>query len=392
MVPTSRPSEVPLVTRERGKGKLILLVVSLLAVLMLLIGLVAALMQDGRRTGERRDVVTSTVPFGMLGDSDTACYQDSIAFPANGPQPGGKFQAITLQWPEVLARIRDHQVDLGEWAVWGVPAWLSLARVRDGLGLNWRGPQRETYQHNLAWPSTCDSLTEGAWRQAQRLVDVMDEQPSWWRNGVVVVRSGVNSFGKAKTLDVLARDPDDPAVVEVIASCVSHVRDAVRLIHSRHPETRVVLVGILNNSDWPTYFSRWQSGAEQRNLNRGLDHYDAALRAMADGDRRLAFFDDRAWFAKHWGRRNPDTGMPDYHAARIGKGLSVFNTMGDSLDHAVLANGHAGLVWNVLWVQELAQLVRAQFGLLIDAIPDAEVARFVEDRVAEMDRLRGGGR
>jgi hypothetical protein len=365
---------------------------SLVAVLTVSVGLVLALNQDGRRRGTSRSIAPGCVPFGMLGDSDTAAYHDTVTFPATGPQPGGEFHAITFQWPEVLVRIRDRQVDLGEWAVWGVPRWLSMARVRDGLGLRWRGPQRQTHRHNLAWPSFCESLTEGAWRQAQRLVDVMDEQPGRWSEGVVVIRSGVNSFGKAKKMDVLAKNAEDPGAVALIASCVSKVREAVRLIHQSHPATRVVLVGILNNSDWPPYFDRWQSVAEQRNLNRGLDHFDAALRAMADGDPRLAFFDDRAWFAKRWGRRSADTGMPDYRAVRIGQHLSVTNTVGDSPEHAVLDNLHAGLVWNALWVQDLVELVRTQFGLPVDAISDAEVSLFVEARVEELARLKTRGR
>ena len=356
---------------------------SLVAVLISLLALALALNQDGRRRGESRSMAGERVLFGVLGDSDSAAYHDSIVFPASGPQPGGEFHAITFQWPEVLAQIRAHQADLGEWAVWGVPRWLSMARVRDGLGLPWRGPQRETHQHNLAWASKSDSLTSGAWRQVQRLVDIMDEQPAHWRRGVVVIRSGVNNFGKVKALGALAKNPDDPEVLATIASCVSRVRQAVRLIHKSHSDTRIVLVGILNNADWPPYFDLWQSRAEQVNLNRGLDHFDAALKEMAEHDPRLAFFDDRAWFAKHWGRRGADTGRPEYQPVRIGPGLLVTNTMGDSPEHAVLANGHAGLAWNVLWVQHLVDIVRNQFGVAIDGISDGEVQRFVEACIRE---------
>lgn len=356
-----------------------MLVLSSICVGLFLIAL--ALSCDGRRRGKSRSVSQGRILVGVLGDSDSAAYQDRVTFPEGGPVPGGIYHSITFQWPEVLARIRSNQVDLGEWSVWGVPRWLSWSRVRDGLGLPWRAPQRETYQHNLAWPSGCESLTEGALRQTQRLVDVMDEKPEAWRRGIVVIRSGVNDIGKEQALDVLAKNPDDLEIVSLIDACVEHIRAAVALIHEGHPETSIVLVGILNNSDWPPYFKRWQSAEAQRNINRGLDHFDDALRALALGDQRLAFFDDRAWFARIWGQRNLMTGMPSYQSVKISESLSVSNSSGDSPDHAVLANLHAGLVWNTLWTQALGELVWTQFGLPIDPVTDAEVRDFVQAQI-----------
>jgi hypothetical protein len=354
-------------------------VLKLVGVLFLvaLVAVAFVLRQDGRRKGEPRLSGEGKVLIGVLGDSDSAAYQDHLSFPASGEQPGGAFHAITLQWPEVMARVRPAQVDLGEWAVWGVPRWASVAKVRDALPLPWRGPRRETHQNNLAWASGCEALTTGPWRQAQRLVDVMDEQPKRWESGLVVIRSGVNSFGKDSDLDALAADPDDPAVTSRMAECVEQYRAAVGLIHERHPATRIVLVGIFNNADWVPYLTKWTSGKEQANLNRGLDHFDNALRSMAQADARLAFFDDRAWFARHWGRRDPETGRPDYRPVRIGEVVSVSNTAGDHPENATLANLHAGLAWNLLWSQALVQLVRTQFSIRIDAIEAGEVASFL---------------
>jgi hypothetical protein len=358
-----------------------------LAAMLFLAMLIAGLFilrQDGRRKGEPRLADQDKVMLGVLGDSDSAAYQDRLAFPDPGQRPGGAFHAITLQWPEVMARLRKKQVDLGEWAVWGVPPWASVARVRDGLRLPWRGPRRETHQNNLAWASGCESLTEGPWRQAQRLVDVMDEQPARWSSGLVVIRSGVNTFGKEDDLAALAADPNDPAVVSRMDACVAQYRAAVSLIHERHPSTRIVLVGIFNNADWAPYLGKWTSGQEQANLNRGLDHFDNALRAMAQSDPRLAFFDDRAWFTRHWGRRNPDTGQPDYRAVQIADVVSVTNSVGDSPENAVLANQHAGLVWNLLWSQGLVQLVRERFEFPIDEITADEVANYLANELRGM--------
>jgi hypothetical protein len=352
--------------------------------LVMLVAAVFVLRQDGRRKGETRQSDEGRVLLGVLGDSDSAAYQDHLSFPPSGEQPGGAFHSITLQWPEAMARLRPSQVDLGGWAVWGVPRWASIARVRDGLQLPWRAPRRETHQNNLAWASGCESLTQGPERQAQRLVDVMDEQPKRWASGVVVIRSGVNSFGKDTDLAALAADPDDPAVTSRMLECVAQYRAAVTLIHERHPATRIVLVGIFNNADWVPYLPRWQSRLEQANLNRGLDHFDNALRSMAREDPRLAFFDDRAWFSRHWGQRDSKTGLPDYRAVRIGDVMAVTNTAGDHPENAVLANLHAGLVWNLLWSQELVQLVRTRFGIHIDAISEDEIAGHLKTALGEM--------
>ena len=365
----------------------------LASVSIVLVVMAVVLNCDGRRRGKSRSAAAGRVLVGILGCSDSAAYQDAVSFPEGGRRPGGDYHPITFQWPEVLARIRSRQVDLGEWAIWGVPRWLSMARVRDGLGWPWRAPQRETNQHNLAWACGCEALTSGALRQAPRLVDVMDEQPIAWRGGVVVIRSGVNDFGKKSALDALAKSPDDPDVLLLIDACVARVRMATGLIHERHPETCVVLVGILNNSDWPPYFELWQSPTEQRNLNRGLDHFDNALRAMADADSRVAFFDDRAWFARHWGQRCLETGLPDYRSIKLSETLSVALSSGDSPNHAILANGHAGLAWNTLWNQELVDLVRTHFELPLDRISDAEVGQFLDAQIAALAQLnRPGGR
>jgi hypothetical protein len=353
--------------------------------LVILLIMILVLGQDGRRKGVPRQSDSGQVLFGMLGDSDTAAYQDHLSFPPTGEQPGGDFHPITLQWPEVIAKVRGAQVDLGEWAVWGVMRWVSMARVRDGLQLPWRAPRRETHQNNLAWwGAGCEALTTGPWRQMQRLVDVMDEQPVRWKSGVVVVRIGVNSFGKESDLAALAADPDDPQVTSKMAECVQQVRSAVTQIHKRHASTRIVLVGIFNNADWVAYLPRWQSKLEQANLNRGLDHFDNALRAMVAADARLAFFDDRAWFARHWGQRDPETGLPNYRAVEFTDVMSVTNTSGDNPSNATLANLHAGLAWNLLWSQALVQLVNTHFGTRIDPITDDEIGSYLKKALNNM--------
>ncbi len=319
------------------------------------------------------------VPIGVIGDSDSCSYQGRIMFTPGDPPSGGAFHASTLQWPEVLARIREKQVYLGEWNVWGIPRWLAMTRLRDALGLRWRGPRKEDYRYNFAWPSGCSSLLEGGWRQVPRLAEVMNEDPVRWRRGVVIIRIGVNDFGK-ESLDSLAIDPGAPAVRKIMQQCLTDIESSVALIRSKNSETRIVLVGIFDNVNWPGYLDKFRSGVEISNIAQGLDYFDDGLRSLCASGANMAFFDDRAWFRGHWGARDSD-GRPAYSTLAAGSHLKVGNTAGDAPESAVLANGHAGLVWNVLWVQSLVNLMRTSLGLQIDAISDREVGEFVDARV-----------
>lgn len=319
------------------------------------------------------------VPIGIIGDSDSCSYQGQIVFNHGDPPSGGDYHVSTLQWPEVLARIREEQVYLGDWRVWGISRWLSMTRLRDGLGLRWRGPRKKDYRFNFAWPSGCSNLLEGGWRQVPRLVEVMNENTACWQRGVVIIRIGVNDFGK-ESLDELAADPSAPAVRRTMQRCLTEIQKSVALIRSKHPETHIVLVGIFDNVNWPEYLGKFRSGLEVSNVARGLDYFDDGLRSLCASGSNMAFFDDRAWFRGHWGARDLN-GEPAYNIVTAGSDLKVTNTAGDAPRNAVLANGHAGLVWNVLWVQSLVNLIRVSFGLPIDAITDQEVGEFINARI-----------
>lgn len=315
-------------------------------------------------------------PLAVLGDSDSHAYQDTVSFPPASGKRGGVHRAATLQWTEVLSRVRSAQLDLGEWAVWGVPR--PIARLQHVLGLQERAPRKEDHRFNFAISGAgCETLTSGGGRQAPRLLALMDREPERWRQGVVVIRIGVNDFGMDDGLERLARDPSDEVAQRAIGRCIEQVKAAVAMLHERHQEVRIVLVGIFNNAEWPPYHGRWQSGREIDNIARGLDAYDAALARLASSDPRIAFFDDRAWFSRRWGGRDAN-GQPAHGSLKLASGLEVRNTVGDEPRHAVIADGHAGLVWNVLWAQSLVALLNDRFGLNIAPIDDQEVARFVE--------------
>ena len=315
------------------------------------------------------------IPLAVLGDSDSHAYHDELSFPPGGAKRGGVFRAGTFQWTEVLALLRGSHVDLGPWGSWGSGRYLSALKAR--LGFEGRSPRKQDFRNSFAISGAgCEALTMGSARQVDSLRRLMDERPEAWRRGIVVIRIGVNTFGMDDSLDALASDPLAPVAQATMKQCLERIRETVRLIHERHPTTRVVLVGIFDNSHWPNYFAKWQSAAALARISAGLDHFDRTLERWAAGDPRLAFFDDRAWFAARWGGRD-GAGRPAYRSVRLASGFEVRNLAGDSLAHSALADGHAGTAWNALWAQSLVALLDERFGAGIPRITDGEVAGFV---------------
>ena len=316
------------------------------------------------------------IPFAVLGDSDSHSYQDRVSFVAGGPERGGIHRSTTLQWNEVLGRLRSTQLDMGPWGVWGTRG--AIARLRDAVGLTSRAPRKEDYRYNFAWSGAlCSDLISGPSRQAQRLLAVMNEDSQRWADGIVVIRIGTNSFAKADSLERLARDPASAEVHATIDQCLRDIHATLDLLRVRHAQTRIVLVGIFDNVHWAKYLGRWQSRGELANISAGLDRFDAALRALAEADPTVAFFDDRAWFAKRWGARGTD-GRPAYRDVKLTRDFAVSNSAGDHPRHSVLADGHAGSVWNALWAQSLVELINARFAAGVRPIDDTEIVGLLD--------------
>lgn len=313
----------------------------------------------------------------VVGDSDSHAYHDRKQFTGKDGSRGGAFHDTTWQWTEWLHRLRGGAVDQGQWG--RVGSRRIVAMVEEALGLPARTPEKEDFAYNFAVSgAVCNDLMN-VQRQVPHLVQQMDETPAAWQDGIVVVRIGVNSFGQREHLARLAASADDPVVAAEIDRCIDDVRMAVSYLHRHHPETRVVLVGIFDNANIGENVRRWSSPRELANITRALDRYDAALKTLAARDRRIAFFDDRAWFAALWGSRTPD-GRPAYRPVDVGGGFVVTNTQGDAPCHAILADGHAGTVWNALWAKALVHVVNQRFAAGIPPITSKELASRLDSR------------
>jgi hypothetical protein len=309
-----------------------------------------------------------------MGDSNSHSYQDRLNFSVESGQRGGINQDRSFNWVEVLARLRGDEIDVGPWVTWGRSG--VMVRLLDLLHLPvGRAPRKEDYLYNFAFSAMgCKEMMEGKFRQAPRLVALMDREPERWQRGVVVIRTGLGEW--SQSMDLQARDPDAPELQPVIDDCARYLGDAVRLIHASHPATRVVVVGVVNEASDPMYFDRWQSGVEFGNIEKALGRLNGALRQVADSQPNTIFFDDQAWVLERWGSRDAN-GRPIYKTVTLGGKLQVTNTAGDGPTHAMMDDHHAGLAYNALWAQSMVTRLNAGFGLSLTPIGDEELARFV---------------
>lgn len=312
------------------------------------------------------------IRFAVLGDSDSQSYHDALMLREPGER-GGPWRATTWQWTEVLARLRGDQIDFGKWGAWGTGKY--RAYFDEALGFLARMPPKDDYRYNFAVSgATCNQLMGHPLRETIRLVDLMDTEPQAWRGGIVLIRIGINDVSD-EVIDELSRDRNATRPNAVIDACIAEIGASVALIREYHPDTDVVLVGVLSRADWADV-SRWQSAQAMANINTGLDRFDNGLRKFAAADRHVHFLDDRAWLRSLWGGRDAE-GRLSYKTVHLSPGWAVTNTSGDDPHNAELSDGHAGVVWNTLWAQHLVTVLNSAFGLHLKPITNAEVIAFL---------------
>lgn len=317
-------------------------------------------------------------PLAVLGDSDSAGYQDSLNFPPGSAQRGGAYRAQSLQWTEILAQLRGEHFDLGPREETGLPGW--RARLAGLWGETPRAPAKFDHRHNFAFEGAgCDRLNGGSAPQAAALAALIGSAPADWEHGVVVIRIGVNDIGSSGRIEALAANPEDADSRAAMQACVEAIDQSILSLRAVQPNLRFVLVGVFDNLHWASNLERWRDPQAVANISRGLDHFDDALRELAAVRAPAAFVSDRDWFAGHWGGRDAQ-GLPAYRSVAIGD-LRVRNALGDSPEHACLADGHGGTAWNALWANALIeQLNRLDPELAVPALSEAEILSLLPRR------------
>lgn len=347
---------------------MIMLVISLLSILVLAI--VGFATYESRRN--HYAVQASRVPFAVLGDSDSHAYHDVISFPEDSGRRGGKYRHQAFQWTEVLHTLRQDQIDLGQWGIWGTNG--RLARLMDLMGFGGRSPRKMDFQFSFAQSGAeCSALTQG--RMTARLIALMDRDPSAWQRGIVLIRIGINDLGSEEALNQIAENSNTAQIQELMQACTKHIRTTVDAIQARHPNTHIVIVGLFNNAHWAPLTQKWATAAEQKRITTMVSAFNEQLRALAREPHR-SFFDDVKWFDSQWGGRDSD-GRANYKIVRIMEKWPTTNTLGDQPSHAGLKDGHAGTVWNLKWAQAIISHINANTSIKLPEVTDQELAQFL---------------
>ncbi len=316
------------------------------------------------------------VPIAVLGNSDSHSYGDRIWFPVGSAMRGGASRAVTLQWTELLAQLRADAIDPGPWGRSGHAA--RLARVLGWFGLPLRTPRKEDYAFNLATSGArCEHLVSPL-GQLTQLRRILARDREAWGSGAVVIRIGINDIGGAELLDSVAQgSADSRRTAEALrASCLATVAQTLREIRAEAPALSIVLVGIADNTNWPPNAQRWMESGQIPRIREFIAAYDAELARLAAATPRTAFLDDRAWFRGTFGERTAE-GVAAYRVACVGPRRVAYR-QGDDLGSAILADGHAGTMLNLLWVPALVDALRRAGVDRIAPIESAELTALAE--------------
>lgn len=316
--------------------------------------LTLALVGDGAAGPEEQP--RPRVPLlAVLGDSDSQAYQDTITFAPGSEDRGGPWRSTSWQWTELLARWHSDRLDMGDWGSWGQSGW--RYRVLSWLGQAARTPRKLDFQYNFAISGQgCEHLLE----QATHLRDLIEANPARWDDAVVVMRIGGMDLNQPLWLEAAAHNPRAQSVVDHINRCQSAHTRAVALLQRAQPSLRMVLVGPLNDAHDPENRAHWRNHAALANIEQALEPLDQHLKLLEaqDPTRRL-YFDNRAWYARHWIDRD-DQGLPLYRTLQLGP-LSLKPESGDAPNHMLLGDRHLGTAANALWAQALVQALQARW-------------------------------
>ncbi len=325
------------------------------------------------RVPEARPQMTQAIPFAVLGNSDSHAYHDSVSFPPGSSERGGSNRPVTLQWTEILHRLRPTELDQGPWTTVGRSG--RAARVAGWIGVHVRTPRKQDFAYNFAVSGArCEHLG-GARGQTAALVHTMRAEPGRWARGVVVIRIGINDIGTTEVLADVAASGMTAEAQRLVSACGEAIDAAVRAIHAVDPRTQIVLVGIDDNANWPPNHAQFRTAAAMTALTALHDAFDGELQRIAAQDALVRFHDERAWFRALWGGRD-STGVPAYRTVPVG-GLDVGMSQGDDLRHAVIADGHAGTITNALWARGLTTFLHDVCRVNVKPLSMDEVHAFV---------------
>ena len=296
-----------------------------------------------------RDAVVSASPptasarsprgIGVLGDS----YSDEYQF--SSPD-----RRTARNWVEILSLTRG--LDFGRFNASG-----------------WGSPRDRGFEYNWAHvgATTGDLIATGQHTGLAAQVARGDV-------GTVFVFIGGNDF-----INAMSEPDPEAALREALPRALANYRLAVETIRAADPDVRLVLATVPDMRLLPEFAGPFRAGRLPVRLadacSAAVRRYNAQIRAMAAGDRRVALL-DLALVA-----RLADLVSRDY-AVVAGRRLDR-SRPGNSPDRFFLADRrHLGTLANAELAREFIFAVNARFGAGIEPLRDAEVLRLVDDPLA----------
>ncbi len=328
-----------------------------------LLGFAAALLAVPAASAPRPNS-SGRIAVAVLGDSDSHSYHDRLADLGRG----GSFAASTFNWIEIWARLRPHEIDPGPFAASGGGRMIAAAKAL--FSVPTRVPRKEDYLYNYSWSGTrCAGLMTEWPEEARNFIRRIKAEPERWRDGLVVIRIGVNDFGQADNLNRWASAPLDAA--PIIDGCLAEIAHAAAAIR-RVSDVHIALIGIAHDYETPMAAAGVPDETVQT-VAAVLDRFDTGLVEIAAGDPRIAFVDDAAWLARRFGSRRSGGVAKTVEIA----GMSLSNAVGDAPSNLHLADGHAGTIASGLFLQHLVRELNARFGWSLTPISDEDIVNLV---------------
>lgn len=309
------------------------------------------------------------MPVAVLGDSDSHNYQDSY----DNKSRGGEYWQVTFNWPTIWDLLRPNEVDLGRYDVWGTH--YRIARVRFPLGLRARAPKKLDFEYNYAMSGLrCRSLLNGWPYQAKWLIDRIQRDAEYWRNGLVIIRIGVNDFGNKAELMTWADSALSEIPRDVVNRCVNDIEMVVESILDINTGIKVAVVGVARNYNLISLYPN-VSELEIQNMESVLSFFDDQLRRWSMHRSRVAFVDDNRWFRSRLGSRLTGNLKTEFS---LSNSFKVVNALGNSPENLVLADRHASTIYNGLWLQDMVIQLNAQLGLELNPPTEEEILKLLE--------------
>ncbi|MFT6988283.1 MAG: hypothetical protein ACJASL_000245 [Paraglaciecola sp.] len=305
------------------------------------------------------------IPIAVLGDSDSHNYHDQYDNKARG----GDYHSVTFNWPTLWDKFRSQEINMGIYGTWGTH--YRIARIKHWLGLTGRAPKKLDYNYNYAVSGLrCESLLQGWPYQAKWLIKRLESEATHWNNGLVVIRISVNDLGSTEQLVTWGNTGLNKHAQEVVTNCVTQINEAIDQILSIHSSVKVAVMGMCRDCNITDTYTVWPKLSQIENRNQVLSLFDKKLINYASQHNRVLFIDDVKWLSKRYGDRHHE---PINFETKLANKIKIISRQGNHPSNLILADYHAGTVYNGLWLNNLIDQLNTGFQLHLSPLTEEEI-------------------